>query len=187
MKKALVVFTAAMILTAFPGGLSASELEIHAGYLSQDEALGDESTPILGLRFGSGPKTPLSGETSLSYSPQEFFHLIFLEGNLNINVPVGHNLVPYVTIGPGTAFYIPKDEAEDELQLALDTSINFSLNYGGGIRYFLNEFVALRGDFRDHVVFSLDLDTSPENVEDVIDIGTVHLVEVSGGLSIAFF
>jgi hypothetical protein len=187
MKKALAACTMVMFLAAFSGDLRAAELELHAGYLSQDEALGNDGSPIFGLRFGGGPRRLLSGETSLSYSPQEFFHLIFLEGDFSINVPVGHNIVPYVTVGPGTAFYIPKDKAESDLDIALNTSVNFSLNYGGGVRYFFNEFMGLRGDFRDHVVFSLDLDATAQSPEDVIDIGTVHLIEVSGGLTLAFF
>lgn len=181
----LVAILAALMLSICPVILCANELEIAIGALSQDETLSDNADAIYSLRIGSGPRRPLSGETTFAYSPSEYFDVFFIEGNFNINLPVMPNIVPYVTLGPGTVIYVPKDKVENELDIALNTTVTFALNYGGGVRYFFNDSVGLRGDFRDHVVFNLEFETDPENPN--VDIGNSHLIELALGLSVAFF
>jgi hypothetical protein len=168
---------------------SAFEIEPFIGMLSQDEDLGDERSPLYGLRFGGGARRIVTGETTLGYSPTANMHVVMLMGNLDVNIPVDPDIVPFLTIGTGTFIYIPKDEVEqeDELGIALGTQTQFSINYGGGLRYFFNPTMALRGDFRDNVVFDLQFDAAEGTEDNEIDIGTAHLIEWSLGLSFVFF
>lgn len=187
-RKILVVWILALF--AFGVGRSSGfELEGFVGALSQDKALADDSSPVYGLRLGGGARRVITGETTLGYSPTEFMHVVLLMGNLDVNIPFGNDVVPYLTVGTGTLIYIPKDEAEqgDELGIALGTQTQFALNYGGGVRYFLSEALALRGDFRDNIVFDLNFDAAEGTEDNPIDIGTAHLIEVSLGLSFVFF
>lgn len=189
MVRKVLVFSLFALCVVGVGSSSGFELEGFVGALSQDEALGDESSPLYGLRFGGGARKIITGETTLGYSPTEFMHVILLLGNFDVNIPFGDDVVPYLTVGTGTLIYVPKDEAEqgDELGIALGTQTQFSVNYGGGVRYFLSEALALRGDFRDNVVFDLNFDPAEGTENNPIDIGTSHLIELSLGLSFVFF
>ncbi|MFQ6104160.1 MAG: hypothetical protein ACE5OP_07680 [Candidatus Glassbacteria bacterium] len=194
------IFTICAILSVFLGtrSLKAFELEGLVGTLTQEDELEDNRSPIYGLRFGGGARRLFTGETTIGYSPTEFFKVYLLVGNFDINIPVD-NIVPYFTIGTGTLIFVPEegatvldpdDPAAEAINVALNTKAKFSINYGGGVRYFLNDMLALRGDFRDHIIFDLGFDVAAAaegDEEGVVDIGTSHAIELALGLSIVFF
>ncbi len=191
----MALMITAMFLGPGSGTLTAFELEGFGGALTQRDALEGGSNPLFGLRFGGGGRRIVSGETTLAYSPTDQFKVILLLGNFDINIPID-KVIPYVTFGTGTFIYLPQEGAQipdpDDPSTFIaiaNTKTKFSVNYGGGVRYLLNDMVALRGDFRDHIIFDLGFDVNPdaESAEDVIDIGTSHSIEASLGLSILFF
>jgi len=193
-KKILMAFTVSAVLLG-AGSLSAFELEGFAGVLTQKDELVDNKSPVYGLRFGGGARRLFSGETTIGYSPTENFKTFLLLGNFNINIPVDQ-VIPYITIGTGTFIYVPEkgaalldpnDPTQQAIAIALTTRTRFSINYGGGVRYLINDYLALRGDFRDHIIFNLGFDTAAQTAEETIKIGTSHSVEMSLGLSLVFF
>jgi hypothetical protein len=190
-----VCIIAALSLGATAGVLQAFELEGFAGALTQRDVLNDTKSPVYGLRFGGGGKHLFSGETTFGYSPTQDIKVFLILGNFDINIPVG-NVIPYLTIGTGTFIYVPRkgaeilnpdNQTEEAIAIALTTKPRFSLNYGGGVRYLVNDMLALRGDFRDHIIFDLGFDTQAQTAEEAVKIGTSHSVEVSLGLSLMFF
>lgn len=181
------------LLFVMVGVGNAFELEGYAGYYRFDStveekaAVDADNIPIFGLRFGSGARQIFSGETTIGYGPMDDIRIFLIMGNFLVNIPV-ETVIPYLTVGSGTTIFMPKDIA-NEVDLLLNTSTKFTLNYGGGFRYAMNDFMALRFDFRDYVTFGLDFDT--EVVEtgdpsDAIDVGTIHNTVLAGGLSLTF-
>ena len=172
---------------------NAFEMEGYAGYYRFDSTVEDKAAvdadniPIFGLRFGSGARQIFSGETTIGYGPMDDIRIFLIMGNFLINIPV-ETVIPYVTVGSGTTIFMPKDIA-NEVDLLLNTSTKFTLNYGGGFRYAMNDFLALRFDFRDYVTFGLDFDTEVVDTgdpADAIDVGTIHNTVIAGGLSLTF-
>ncbi len=178
------------LLMLLPGTGRGFELEGYAGFYRYDGSMADEfkadSSPIFGARFGSGARQIISGETTIAYGPAEDIRIILLMGNFLINVPVDL-VVPYVTLGTGTTIYLPDDVATVE-DVALDSEVKFTLNYGGGFRYFLNNILAVRFDVRDYVTFDLGFDPKEAATGQSmgIDLGTIHNMVVAGGLSLTF-
>jgi len=61
------------------------------------------------------------------------------------NYPVTPELVPYLAVGAGGITLDPEHGGSDS---------SFLVNYGGGIRYFLTDDLAIRGDVRHVISFS---------------------------------
>ena len=191
MRVALLLLLVSVILVLVPDRARAFELEGYAGFYRYDGSLAEEfeadNSPIFGLRFGSGARQILSGETTIAYGPADDIRILLLMGNFLINIPVDP-VIPYVTIGTGTTIYLPKD-VENATGLILDSTTNFTLNYGGGFRYFVSPLLALRFDIRDYVTFDLDFDVAeadPDNPINAVSVGTIHNTEIAGGLSLVF-
>ena len=194
MKIASLIALLAGLIGLSAGSLGAFELEGYAGYYRFDSSVADkaevnaDNIPILGLRFGSGAHQIFSGETTIGYGPTDDIRVILLMGNFLVNIPV-ETVIPYVTLGTGTTIFLPRDVANAQ-NLLLETETKFTLNYGGGFRYGLNEIMALRFDFRDYVTFDLGFDTKAavegEAPANAIDVGTVHDTVIAGGLSLTF-
>jgi hypothetical protein len=178
------------LFVLLPGLGNSFELEGYGGFYRYDGSLADEfkadSSPIFGVRFGSGARQLISGETTIGYGPAEDIRIILLMGNFLINVPVDL-VVPYFTLGTGTTIYLP-DDLENTKGLVLDTEVKFTLNYGGGFRYFLNDLLSVRFDMRDYVTFDLDFDAedAATGQSTGIGIGTIHNMVIGGGLSLSF-
>jgi hypothetical protein len=170
------------------------ELEGYAGLYHFDSSVEEkaqleaDNNPVFGLRFGSGARNIFSGETTLGYAPMNDIRIFLLMGNFLVNIPVDL-VIPYLTLGTGTTIYLPRD-IQNEAKAILNTETKFTLNYGGGFRYFMNDLLALRVDFRDYVTFNLDFEVdNPDELEepqDIIDVGTVHNTVVALGLSLVF-
>ena len=193
-RKILMAFTVCSVFLG-AGFLSAFELEGFAGMLTQTEELVDDRSPVYGLRFGGGARRMFTGETTIAYSPSENLKTFLLLGNFNINIPI-NEIIPYITVGTGTFIYVPEegaafldpdDPTQQAIGIALTTKASFSVNYGGGVRYMISDVLAVRGDFRDHIIFNLGFDTSAQTAEETIEIGTSHSIEMSLGLSLVFF
>jgi hypothetical protein len=192
MKAAGIFLLTTCMLALAPRTGHSFELEGFAGYYRYDESLASrfeaDSSPIFGLRFGSGAQQIISGETTFGFGPAKDMNIILIMGNFLINIPVDR-VVPFVTLGTGTTIYLPEDITEPTLERILDTETKLSFNYGGGARYFLNDIVAARFDVRDYVTFDLDFNPSAAadgDPTEVVDVGTIHNMVVSGGLSIVF-
>lgn len=67
---------------------------------------------------------------------EEDFHMVFYAFNANIKLLPGRQMVPFVTIGTGSS--IMRGETET------------SLNYGGGINFFVRQKLAVRFEFRNY-------------------------------------
>jgi len=170
----------------------AFELEGYGGFYHFDSSMEKQTevdadnTPIFGLRFGSGAHQIISGETTIGYGPTNDIRILLLMGNFLINIPADL-VIPYLTLGTGTTIYLPKD-VENAEGLVLDTETKFTLNYGGGFRYFLSDILAVRIDFRDYVTFGLDFDASEAATGESsgISVGTIHNTVIGGGLGLIF-
>jgi hypothetical protein len=167
----------------------AFELEGYGGYYRYASSLAKQfqadHSPIYGIRFGSGARQILSGETTLGYGPAKDMRILLLMGNFLVNIPVDL-VIPYVTLGTGTTIYLPKHLSTPQ-DLVLNTQTKFTLNYGGGFRYVLNPMLAARFDFRDYVTFDLDFDVKDAAAGQTgISVGTIHNTVIAGGLSLTF-
>jgi hypothetical protein len=190
--KALFVASLALCLLMLNAGPGAAfELEGYGGFYRYDNSLSEhfkaDSSPIFGIRFGSGAHQILSGETTIGYGPAKDNRIVLLMGNFLINIPTTL-VIPYLTLGTGTTIYLPKDVSRPD-SLLLDTETKFTLNYGGGFRYFLNNLIAARFDVRDYVTFDLNFsatDAASGNPTDAVKVGTIHNMVIGGGLSLVF-
>jgi hypothetical protein len=189
MKVASVLVLTACLLALGAPTVRAFELEGFGGFYRYDGSLAEEfqgdNAPVFGVRFGSGARQIVSGETTIGYGPGDDMNILLLMGNFLINIPVDP-VVPFVTLGTGTTIYLPADAATAK-EIALDTETKFTLNYGGGFRYFLNGLVAARLDVRDYITFDLDFNEKDAvSGQNPIDVGTIHNMVISGGLSLVF-
>ena len=189
MKIATILAVTACLLAGAASTTCAFELEGFGGFYRYDDSLADEfqgnNAPVFGVRFGSGARQIFSGETTLGYGPGDDINILLLMGNFLINIPV-EPVVPFVTLGTGTTIYLPSDLSTTK-SLVLDTETKFTLNYGGGFRYFLNNLVAARLDVRDYITFDLDFNEKDAvSGQNPIDVGTIHNMVISGGLGIVF-
>ncbi len=167
------------------GSGNSLELEGHGGFYRYDKALARgfqaDDSPVFGLRFGSAARRIFSGETTVAYGPADDMKIILLMGNILLNVSIG-DAVPFLTLGTGTTIFVP-----DRVDENLDTETRFTMNYGGGLRYFVRDSIALRCDARDNVVFDLDFGPGQGGGGGGgISVGTIHNLVVGGGVSVLF-
>jgi len=190
MKASLISILLFSLLFLRVGSARSFELEGYGGYYRYDSSLAGkfqaDNSPIFGLRFGSGARQILSGETTIGYGPADDINIILLMGNFLINIPVDL-VIPYVTLGTGTTIFLPDDSANAE-DLIFNTRTQFTLNYGGGFRYFLDDLLAIRIDMRDYVTFDLDFDAEDAVTGESsgVSVGTIHNTVIAGGLSLVF-
>lgn len=149
----------APVLAAVPAG--STELDWHVGLMDYDTA---EDDLLLGVFLGRNLTNTWGLEAGFGLTPGEDFKGYFFSGNgvYNINVASWERFVPFLTAGAGLFSFAPEDED-------LDSQTDFAINFGGGAKAFLTPRLALRGDIRDHVVFS--------------DPDATHNLQFSAGLS----
>ncbi len=93
------------------------------------------------------------------------------QGNLLVHLFKGP-VIPYVTGGAAGVHF---DFQRNQFEFVTVSETDFALNAGGGIKVPVGKTTAIRGDAR---VYWMDPSFSAE--------GTIHFVEVSGGVSILF-
>ena len=103
--------------------------------------------------------------------------------NLNYNVPLNNSaLVPYVTAGGGIAnFNVDNDDNIDE-----ESETDGAINAGGGLKLFLSETIAVRGDVRNHWIFASIPNQDPDENDDELDAESTSNLEFSGGVTFNF-
>jgi OmpA-OmpF porin, OOP family len=128
-----------------------------------------ETRPVVGLRLGYNFVKNFGLEGTFSYVATRFTKPIpdtvnvltyRLEGVYNF-MP-DRTLVPYLTIGGGGA------TLEMPVNAAISHPHNHSptINFGGGIKWFLNENVAIRADYHQNLL--IDTSDSNNNVQDCL-------------------
>jgi OOP family OmpA-OmpF porin len=178
-------------------GAGSLEVQPFVGVLSFDDDLFLDSTLGFGGRLAYNFTDNWGLEGSLNYTPKADFDLdgfdgddldfpettvILAHANLNYNFLLNDSqLVPFLTAGGGVAnFNVDNDDNIDE-----ESETDGEINAGGGLKLFLSETVALRGDVRNHWIFASipDEDADPEDEEDAV---TTSNLEFSGGVTFNF-
>ena len=184
----IVCFAVLASLLWIPGSSEGlSGVSGYVGLLSFDDDLFMDSAPVFGLRWGPQRRI-FSGETAIGFSPGEHANVLLYHGDFILNIPAGEAR-PYIAVGIGGTKFIPKDVYD----LFSNTRGKWALNYGGGLRYFVHERLALRVDLRDYVSFDFSapqvddlsqLEEGDIEIEDFVD--TVHTIEMSAGIVVSF-
>ena len=122
-----------------------TELDWHVGFMDYDNDLKDDL--FLGAYVARNISEGWGLEGGFGLTPGDDFKGYFAHGNAvyNFNVPTWERFVPFLTAGAGVFSYSPK---------VGDSSTDMAINFGGGAKAFLTQNLALRGDIRDHLVFS---------------------------------
>lgn len=109
--------------------------------------------------------------------------VMLAHANLNYNVPLNNSaLVPYLTAGGGLAnFNVDNDDNIDE-----ESETDGEVNAGGGLKLFLSETIAVRGDVRNHWIFASTRNLDPDEPDDERDAQTTSNLEFSGGVTFNF-
>jgi OOP family OmpA-OmpF porin len=104
-------------------------------------------------------------------------------GNLVYNFVLNQSrLVPFLTAGGGIAnFNVDNDD-----EISEDSETDGEVNAGGGLKLFLTQTVALRGDVRHHWIFASTPNQDLDEPGDERDAETTSNWEFSGGLSLNF-
>jgi len=158
MKKKIIAFTILMMLPLITVAMaemkegSGSITPYVGGYLFEgNQDL--EHSPVFGLRGGYNFTQCLGLEGYLNYVQSEYESLA---GNPDMDV-LGfgvdglyhflpeQRLVPFLALGVGITHYDPA---------GMDTDDRLTLSYGGGLKYFLTENMALRADVRHVMPFN---------------------------------
>jgi outer membrane protein OmpA-like peptidoglycan-associated protein len=102
-------------------------------------------------------------------------NLFLLGGALGYNIQPMQNLQVFPVVGLGAAIFKPK---------ALASETDFTVEYGGGFRYFMSPKLALRGDIRWHQVPNAMQDIRDRLAGTSVPHPTLWGLELSGGLSL---
>lgn len=142
MWKRYVVIVAAIVGGSFR---SARAENASSSYSLTPTAGGFGSSPVLGLKLGYD----VAGRGMLDSIGVEGSYLVKWSGRGNANlfrievvVPATprERLIPFLTVGPGS------------ISGNGDTGFALSLAFGGGVKYFVSDTLALRGDLRETLV-----------------------------------
>jgi len=190
--------TGALALTALPTAAEitagSQEVQVYAGAVFGDEITDEDvsgETPelddefVIGLRYGYDFTEALGVELSAGYSPGSITDVpgrdidvdvttVELDGIYHFN-PAGR-LVPYVVGGVGYAWADLDDPIVGEVNgasVAIGDDSGYTLNAGGGAKYFLTENVVVRLDARYRYMDAVveDFDGSLDTVEATLGIG----------------
>ncbi|MGK2906063.1 MAG: outer membrane beta-barrel domain-containing protein [Desulfuromonadales bacterium] len=151
-KQTFLVFLALVLVTAFVTGPSQAEIRPNtltlspfAGYYFFDGKQDFKDSPTYGLAVGYNLTERWGVEGVAGYSKSDLQH-----GNdadiYNYHIDALYHfrpntkLVPYVAAGVGAQFIHGLGDWSDE---------NAAVNFGGGLKYFLTDDIALRADVRD--------------------------------------
>ncbi len=161
MKKVILGIITMIIVTSFATGVHA---EMKAGAISVSPFIGGymfegnedlKTAPVYGLRAGYNFTENCSLEYFFNYVPTENERA----GNPEVKVygygmeglyhfRPGSRLVPFLAAGVGGTRYSGAAGAE------MDTRNKLTLDYGGGLKYFLLNNIALRADVRHIIPFN---------------------------------
>jgi len=132
-------------------------------------------------------------------------NLFILNGDLVVRLPLG-NFAPFLTVGAGVVYFggelrrafvdiMGETELETEeidragfVALGVDQGLlefsetSFQWSFGGGLKYYVGGGFLLQVEVKDHVVS----DPAQEFFKEFEDTETLHLIEVTGGIGVAF-
>lgn len=136
-----------------PSALTLSPM-IGAQFFDNDQNMLDRPSYNLGIAYNFTER--FASELNLSYvvtktasGVKDDVKYAALRLDLLYHFPLSRDFIPYIAIGAGEAFVMPERIAQDN---------NFIAGYGGGVKYFITDDVALRCDVR-HLLDINDTDT----------------------------
>lgn len=105
-------------------------------------AVGYDVTRNLGVEFDLGHAFDIAGETE-----NLDFHLLTISGNVvyHFDVP---RFTPYATLGIGWEYASSEVQNADPLVVYPPSSTEVAWNFGGGVKYPMNQRLLLRADIR---------------------------------------
>jgi OOP family OmpA-OmpF porin len=156
-KRHILVFFAVALATAFVPGPSQAEIRPNtltlspfAGYYLFEGKQEFDDSPIYGLAVGYNLTERWGFEGVASYSKSDIKDMNNNDADIyNYHLDALYHfspdraLVPYVAAGIGAQLIHGLGDYSDE---------NAAVNFGGGLKYFLTDAVALRADVRDFLV-----------------------------------
>lgn len=106
-------------------------------------AIGYDWTRRLGFEFDLGRVFDVVGDDdNVDWS------LLNISGNVLYHFPVGPRVTPYATAGLGWERSNIDVDDPDPLALTIPSSTEFAWNFGGGVKYPINDRLVARGDLR---------------------------------------
>lgn len=181
MKRRIVCLAAAAVLTVAGSAWAGNQAGVFSvspffgGYIF-DGVEHQEMSPTVGLRAGYNFTKNLGAEGAFGFTSSDGTKN---DSNLrvyNYNLDVLYHFIPDSQLVPFVAAGFGGRSAEYEAFDKMRTRGAF--NYGAGVKYFLTDEVAFRGDVR-HLIFKDDLLGQVNNQ-------TLHNVEYSVGISFLF-
>ncbi len=197
-----------LVLAVHPVG---ADLSVFVGRATFGDETQLEGSLGLGARLGKSGRF-WGGETALMVARperqlggrKETATAIFYDARFVVNVPSG-SIVPFLGVGFGavtvTSTTVPESEEEavvEALRAVADLQTNSAFSYGGGIKYALNEYLELRADLRQYLVFSVkglaarelqrqaEARTGVDLPDDLTQDSTVRYGEFSLGMGFTF-
>ena len=188
-----------------------ADVSVFVGRVNFDDDAHLEGSLGLGARLGKSGRL-WGGETALLIArperevggTKETATAFFYEGRFVVNLPAGRAR-PFFGVGFGavtvTSTAVPEsgDAAVVEaLKAIAELQTNSALSYGGGIKYALNEYLELRADLRQYLVFSVrglaarelqrqaEARTGVDLPDELTEDSTVRYGELSLGLGFKF-
>jgi len=92
---------------------------------------------------------------------EEDFHMLYYAFNLNLKLMPGRQMVPYVTVGTGSAIMEGLTES--------------GLNYGAGLNFFIRQKTAVSFEFRSYALSSGSAAARRDNTNFEFSVGTTFL------------
>jgi outer membrane beta-barrel protein len=92
---------------------------------------------------------------------EEDFHMLYYALNVNVKILPGRQMVPYVTIGAGSAIMEGLTES--------------GLNYGAGLNFFVSHKTAVSFEFRSYAMSSGTAEARRDNTNFEFSVGTTFL------------
>jgi OmpA-OmpF porin, OOP family len=176
----LSVVTAGTVYAGERAG--AITLSPFVGGYTFDGAESLETRPVVGLRLGYNFIKNFGLEGTFSYVSTSFTRVV--PGTVNVfnyrlegiyNFMPDQSLTPYLAIGGGGATI----EMPVNVNISHPHNHSPTLNFGGGVKWFLKENIAIRADY--HQNFLIDTSDSNNKVQDFL-----MNYEYSLGLQISF-
>ena len=156
-----------LFLSLFPRGAAAQSFvsPFIDTTLSSPSATGGSSKPGFGIAFGK-LGTVVGHETEVAYHPQIVdntanalakSHVFTFSENLLVGPTFG-KVKAYGAIGAGDLYLNATSVASVAVPSPESISNNyFTINFGGGVAYFLNKTVGVRGDLRYFRAYGLNI------------------------------
>ncbi|HEY7461194.1 MAG TPA: outer membrane beta-barrel domain-containing protein [Gemmatimonadota bacterium] len=179
-------------------GARSLEIEPFVGVMTFDEDVRLQDEVAFGGRIGFNFTDTWALEGTFNFIPNAKLDIPGLDeddldlpetsvylahANLVYNFPLNQSrLVPFLTAGGGIANF----NVNNNDQIAEDSETDGEVNAGGGLKLFLSETIALRGDARHHWIFKEIPNEDPDQPGDEADHESTSNWEFTGGLSFNF-